>query len=559
MRSKYILLLVFFITQYFFSQGIQKSLYAYDFRMDNVLNKMTIPERANMFVAQGFKGVSFAIRDESYLEVLEKYLDTKAVKTGALQIPVVYCVMDYSKKLPPWKAVLKTAKGIDLWVIFRNTTSKKQVSETLEKMSLEAEKEGVDVVIYPHNDTSIESIEEALPYIKALNRPNLFLSLHLCHELKAGNGERLLDVAIKAKPHLKYVSISGANKTVSGSYKPNKYKSNVIQPLYEGDFPVDKFVKILQKINYQGPSFLHTWGIKESFLSHAPKSIKTWEDMVENTAKGLQTDLNDILDAPENAYWDSISKTWFISNLGGGKVTIEADGYGWITRLNEKREVISNRWVKGLDAPTGMASYKNHLFVGDRGVLVKIDIEKGQIIEKIKLPDSEFINDVAADSKGNIYVSDTFKDRIYKLSNKGKLDILIEDSQLEYPNGLWVDGDELVVATWGPMSNRATFETSRKGTLKRVNLKTKQISSIGFSKPIANFDGVVKYKGYYYATDWTGGRLLQISEQGDVKEVITGFQQFADLGIDTESGTLLIPEMSKNRFIMVNLKSLSKD
>ncbi|MDN3667605.1 hypothetical protein QWY92_19565, partial [Algibacter miyuki] len=85
--------------------------------------------------------------------------------------------------------------------------------------------------------------------------------------------------------------------------------------------------------------------------------------------------------------------------------------------------------------------------------------------------------------------------------------------------------------------------------------KNKKISPIGKGLPIANFDGVIKYGPYYYATDWTGGRLLKINKKGDVKEVISGFSQFADLGINPEKGLIMIPEMSKNRFIFFNLKS----
>ena len=138
----------------------------------------------------------------------------------------------------------------------------------------------VDVVIYPHNGTSIESVEEALPFIKQLDQPNLFLSLHLCHEISAGNGDRLVEVSKKAKPYLKYVSISGSNFKAGGPKNP-KYRTNVIQPLYEGDFPLEKFVEALKVINYSGEMFLHTWGIKESMFIHMPKSYKTWQNLLE--------------------------------------------------------------------------------------------------------------------------------------------------------------------------------------------------------------------------------------------------------------------------------------
>lgn len=80
----------------------------------------------------------------------------------------------------------------------------------------------------------------------------------------------------------------------------------------------------------------------------------------------------------------------------------------------------------------------------------------------------------------------------------------------------------------------------------------KKISPIGEGKPIANFDGVIKDKGYSYATDWVGGRLLKISKKGEVKEVIKGYTQLADLGIDIQRGLIGMPEMSSNRVFFLS-------
>ncbi|MDG1729316.1 MAG: hypothetical protein P8K68_09655 [Algibacter sp.] len=204
-----------------------------------------------------------------------------------------------------------------------------------------------------------------------------------------------------------------------------------------------------------------------------------------------------------------------------------------------------------------MASYNGYLYVADRGVLVKINIAKGKIVEKITLPGSRFPNYVATANNGDVYVSDTYENTIYKVTENGKVNVFVKDERLECPNGLWVSGGKLIVATWGPMTNEATFETSKKGTLKWIDRKTRKIHTVGKGEPIANFDGVVQYGDFYYATDWTGGRLLKISLKGEVvSEIVTGFSQFADLGIDIQKGIIVIPEMSKNRIITVSLKEL---
>ena len=549
-------LLFFIISLCVYAQGIDKSLYTFDFKMEH----MTIAERSELFSELGFSGTTFIVKTDEQREKLQEYLKTKAFSTGKLSIPVVYFSFDFSKnpenenKL--WHKTLEALpEGTALWVIIlKKEATKEKTLALLKDMSREAHKLNKDIVLYPHDNCFIESAEEAIPFIEELNQPNLYLTMHLCHELRAGNGNRLLDVAIKASPYLKFASISGSNITMFGNDKGNW--SDAIKPLDKGDYDVSKFVSVLQKIKFKGKTMLHTFGIEDDPKDHLTRSINKWKSLVDVTYKTLNSTLNNILDNPENALWDDTSKSWFISCLGGEKVTIEKDGYGWITRLDSMGNVISNRWIEGLDAPTGMASYKNLLYVADRGVLVEIDILKGTIIRKINLPNSEFANDVAAAPNGDIYVSDTFTNSIYKLPKNKNIEIFVKNDILECPNGLWIDRKNLIVATWGPMTNRATFETSRKGTLMRINLKTKEIEPIGKGLPIANFDGVVKYGEFYYATDWTGGRLLKISEEGNVEEVISGFSQLADLGINIKKGIIMIPEMSKNRFIFFNLKSL---
>ncbi|TWO33242.1 hypothetical protein E1J38_004920 [Seonamhaeicola sediminis] len=549
-------LLFFVLSMYIGAQGIDKSLYAFDFKMDS----LTIPRRAELFDKLGYSGTTFIVKNDEQIKKLQDYLDTEVFSSGKLSIPVIYFPFnfsnDFEKENKSWRKVLSLLpEGTDLWVIIlKKDATEEKTLKLLKDMTSEAQKLNKNIVIYPHDNCFIESAEEAIPYIEELNAPNLYLTLHLCHELRAGNGNRLLDVAIKSAPYLKFASISGSNITMFGNDEGNW--SDAIKPLDKGDYDVSKFVSALQKIKFKGKTILHTFGIEEVPQDHLSRSINKWNTLVDTTYKTLHTNLNNILDNPENAYWDGVSKNWFISSLGGEKVTIEKDGYGWITRLDENGNVISNRWIEDLDAPTGMASHKNLLYVADRGVLVEIDISKGKIIRKITLPNSEFANDVAATSNGDIYVSDTFTNSIYKLPKDKNIEIFIKDDILECPNGLWVDGQHLIVVTWGPMTNRATFETSRKGTLMKINLKTKEIKPIGKGLPIANFDGVIKYGKFYYATDWTGGRLLKISEDGDVEEVISGFSQFADLGINAKKGLIMVPEMSKNRFIFLNLKSL---
>jgi hypothetical protein len=89
----------------------------------------------------------------------------------------------------------------------------------------------------------------------------------------------------------------------------------------------------------------------------------------------------------------------------------------------------------------------------------------------------------------------------------GKLSLLLQDDALDNPNGLLVEDERLVVASWGKMA--PDFSTKVPGHMKAVDLATKKVSALGDSTPVGNFDGVEPDgKGGYLVTDWVSGGLF---------------------------------------------------
>ena len=261
------------------------------------------------------------------------------------------------------------------------------------------------------------------------------------------------------------------------------------------------------------------------------------------------------LDATEAAFWHAESRTWFVSNLGGG-LSLARDGFGWLTRYDENGRLLNARWIEGIVAPTGIAEVGNLLYVADRAGIHEIDVHKTKILRTIEIPNSKFLNDVAAASNGDLFVSDFEANRIYRLNKGRKSEVWLEGMELQNPNGLIVDGNDLIIATWGPMTDPSTFAVKHPGTLLKADLSTRKLTPIGKGIPIASFDGVVVVGEQYFATNWPNGRLLRISRFGTVREVLTGFHQLADLGYNPEKKTLAMPVMSDNRLIILHLDAL---
>jgi hypothetical protein len=67
--------------------------------------------------------------------------------------------------------------------------------------------------------------------------------------------------------------------------------------------------------------------------------------------------------------------------------------------------MIEPEWVTGLDAPKGMAQYGNTLYVADVDRLVAVDTASGEITGTWAAEDAQFLNDVAVDKSGRVFVS----------------------------------------------------------------------------------------------------------------------------------------------------------
>ena len=151
---------------------------------------------------------------------------------------------------------------------------------------------------------------------------------------------------------------------------------------------------------------------------------------------------------------------------------------------------------------------------------------------------------MVADKNGNIYASDMFKNRIYKLKNE-TITIWKKSKLLDSPNGLLIEGNYLIIASWGKI--KRGFETEIKGKLLKVNLKTREIKKFFSTRPIGNLDGIVFNKDNgYLSTDWIKGKLLSINKKGIVTNSFKINEGSSDLEILMHKNLILIPMMKNN-------------
>ncbi len=262
---------------------------------------------------------------------------------------------------------------------------------------------------------------------------------------------------------------------------------------------------------------------------------------------------------PESVAYSPKLNVLFVSNVNG-KPT-EKDQNGFISKVSPGNgSIIELNWVTGLNAPKGIAlsNNNNRLFVSDLTDLVEIDINTGKIIKRFNAPGSAFLNDVVSDKQGNIYVSDTITNTIYKLDGNNITSTLqpwLQSAQLNGPNGLHVDEskNKLIVASLGKFSKPGAG-------IEVVDLKNKTITPLGkegTTSPFGGLDGIESDPTgeRYYVTDNPAGKLYLVNADGTAYGTLIDLhtQGAADIGFIPSQSTVIIPLMKDNKLTAYKL------
>jgi sugar lactone lactonase YvrE len=214
------------------------------------------------------------------------------------------------------------------------------------------------------------------------------------------------------------------------------------------------------------------------------------------------------------------------------------DGKGGIAKMSLDGAVENAEWVTGLNAPKGMAHFDGKLYVADINELVVINIKSAEIEKKVVVPGAIFLNDVTVDSKGTVFVSDMMTGKIHRYAKNVLKDYA---TKLENVNGLKAIGANLVV---GAGKNLYLFDSNKN----RLNLAS------GFAQGI---DGIESLnEGGFLVSCWAG--LLYYVHLDGKKDVLLDSQKeginIADIGFDSETQTVFVPNFSKNSVTAYKLR-----
>ena len=242
---------------------------------------------------------------------------------------------------------------------------------------------------------------------------------------------------------------------------------------------------------------------------------------------------------PEAIVYDSERNAVYVSNYD---VYRRAGIAQFISKLSPDGTVEELQWVSGLAMPTGMALHRSTLYVVERRALAAVDVESGEVVERIEIPGAAFPNDVTVDAGGAVYVSDTAGSAIYRLI-EGEFQVWLSGGEISAPNSVLAHEGALLIGNGGD------------SCLKSADLGTGEVSTIARFRE-GNIDGIaVSGDGNYIVSHWAG-KVYRVTKEGVATKLIdntvTGVK-VADFGYDPEANLLLAPTFFDDRVVAYHL------
>ena len=235
-------------------------------------------EQADMLKDLGYDGVGHIFLDG----VAERL---KTLDDAGLTLYQITMNVDVAPGKPPYEArfkdVLKLVKGRNVqFALLLNgaTPSDSSVDphavKVLREMSDLASDSGSQLLLYPHQGSWVERIEDSVRVAEKVDRPNVGVMFNLCHWLRVDKQRDFKPLLKRAMPRLWAVSINGAD---SQDDKPGW--DRYIQPLDKGSFDVGALLTMLKELGYKGPIGLQCFGIGGDAREHLARSMTAWRKL----------------------------------------------------------------------------------------------------------------------------------------------------------------------------------------------------------------------------------------------------------------------------------------
>ncbi len=240
--------------------------------------------------------------------------------------------------------------------------------------------------------------------------------------------------------------------------------------------------------------------------------------------------------SPESVAYDSVGKRYLISNTNSTKI-VQRDINGVVTDFVTVGSSIH-----------GVTVYDNKVYVCNGTRIRGYDLSNASEIFNVNVAGSTFLNDLAIDDSGIMYVSDFTARRIYKVNTNNSDYWIYVAATTNQPNGVYVDAprNRLLICCWGA-----------NAPIKSVNFSDSSITNI-ITTPYTNCDGIsLDRNDNVYVSTWGIQSVARYDINFSNAPVIvaSGLSNPADIYVNKVTDTLAVPNAG-NSTVVFSLLSI---
>jgi sugar lactone lactonase YvrE len=294
-------------------------------------------------------------------------------------------------------------------------------------------------------------------------------------------------------------------------------------------------------------------------LANLPTSVGAPVKTERNPGQGPVITFGEGFATPESVLYDPDEDEYLVSSINGPPV--DTDNNGFITVLAPDGKVLNAKFIEGgkngvtLHAPHGLALIAGRLYVADVDTVRVFERKSGKAIADISVAGATFLNDLCSQADGTLLITDSGlksgkqglepsgSDAVYSYKD-GRLRPVVKNKNLGHPNGIVATARGVWVVNYG---NDELWELDlkegKKGSITRL--------------PKGTLDGIVALPDdSLLVSSWDGKAIYRGRPGGEFKEVLSGIEAPADIGLDARRNRLLVPRFQDNRVEAYALNAL---
>jgi hypothetical protein len=284
---------------------------------------------------------------------------------------------------------------------------------------------------------------------------------------------------------------------------------------------------------------------------------------------------------PESVVHDTLLDLYLVSNVGalppsGFPGALDHNGY--ISRVSPEGVILDLRWIQDgvngvtLNSPKGIWLYRRALYVADVDTLRVFDRFTGAPLRNVAMPNpfapgSVFLNDLAVDNDGAVYLTDNLNSAIYVVDPEGQVSVVAAGPQLGNPNGILADESGV---SWVTFLGHEVRRLKRSGKIvTEASLPTVDVAGLQLAPGVPLppgallLDGYGRFDGSLLVSSWVTGKVYLVGRSGKEVETLVEVKGAvnspppegpADLNVDQRRNRLLLPLFNANQLLIIPFK-----